>query len=81
MTALEYKLNQWTFYDVAAVILAPYQLPNALSILAYIGRVTIIEYNFYAVVSPLLLGKAAAWVTMRVLGKEMRGSEEVVGCG
>lgn len=37
-----------------------------MPVLAYISRLIVIEYRFYNSIRPVMLGAAAAWVTLKI---------------
>ena len=44
MSTLDYKLNEWTLYDIASLSISTFNDDFILKILAYICRFVVIEY-------------------------------------
>ena len=44
MNTLNYKLNEWTFFDIASLSISALKDSIALKVLAYICRFVVIEY-------------------------------------
>lgn len=66
MATLDYKLNQWSFYDIATTYLASDPHGHLLPVLTYICKLIVIEYGLYTSQQPVLLGAAAAWVAVQI---------------
>lgn len=66
MKCLDYKLNEWSFYDIAVTLLAPLDNNLLILILTYICRLIVIEYTLYSSLKPALLGAAAASVAVQI---------------
>lgn len=66
---LDYKLNEWTFFDIASLGLSGFKDDFMLQVLAYICRLVVIEYDFYNRMRPALIGEACAWLTLQILNK------------
>ena len=70
LRVLDYRLNQWTFYDIAASYLSGTENSFLFPVLAYISRLIIMEYRFYSNLKPVYLGEAAAWVALKICQEE-----------
>ena len=85
MNTLEYKLNEWTFFDIASVSISALNDEFVLKVLAYVCRFVVIEYEFYCKMKPSLIGEACAWVVLHIFNKKesawMNNIFEVQDCG
>ena len=70
MSTLNYKLNEWTIFDIASLSISALKDPFALKVLTYICRFVVIEYEFCGQTSPSLLGEACACVVLQMFNKK-----------
>lgn len=70
LETIGYKLNMWTFFDIATISISSFQNDSMLQVLTFVCRFVAIEYEFYSKVSPALLGEACAWFVCEIFEKE-----------
>jgi hypothetical protein len=76
MKHLDYKLNEWSFYDIAVTLLASFDNNLLIPVLTYICRLIVIEYTLYSSLKPALLGAAAASVAAQIC--KVRNSKKLM---
>ena len=69
MKTLDYRLNEWTFFDIASISVSSFKNEFMLKVLEYICRLVVIQYEFYSRQNPSLIGQACAWVVHYIFNK------------